>query len=259
MKLAFISDIHANLPALKSVLKDIKKHTPNEIFCLGDLVNFAGWDNEVINLIRSRQIPSIQGNHDEGIALNKNDFPFSYGNEAEREFGYSSIQLVNKTISRENRDYLSHLPFMIELEFLFPQRKLKLILVHGSIYSNRQYLKENTPDAYLLEMMRTVNADILLIGHTHIPYHRVLFYEEGSKKRYFHVINAGSVGKSKQGNNKACYVLINIDHKQDLSDIYFVETQFRFVDYDTEKTIQHIHAIGLSTAYDDLLREGCKK
>ena len=67
MKIALISDIHGNLPALKAVLNDIKKQQPDAIFCLGDLVNFAGWDNEVIDLIRKNNIPCLQGNHDEGI------------------------------------------------------------------------------------------------------------------------------------------------------------------------------------------------
>jgi predicted phosphodiesterase len=67
MKLAIISDIHANLPALEAVFRDINNENPDEIYCLGDLVNFAGWDNEVIDRIRHRNILTIQGNHDEGI------------------------------------------------------------------------------------------------------------------------------------------------------------------------------------------------
>ena len=76
MKLTFISDIHANLPALEAVWTDIQKHAPDNIFCLGDLVNFAGWDNEVIDFIKQHNITTIQGNHDEGIGNRQNDFRF---------------------------------------------------------------------------------------------------------------------------------------------------------------------------------------
>lgn len=83
MKLAFISDIHANLPALMAVWEDIQKQKPDVVYCLGDLVNFAGWDNEVIGFIRSKNIPTLQGNHDEGIGNNYGTFSYSYKTEAQ--------------------------------------------------------------------------------------------------------------------------------------------------------------------------------
>ena len=77
MKIAFISDIHANLPALEAVLQGIDSQAPNAIFCLGDLVNQNVWNNEVVELIRKRAIRTVRGNHDNGIALGKKLFPFS--------------------------------------------------------------------------------------------------------------------------------------------------------------------------------------
>ncbi|HVS97763.1 MAG TPA: metallophosphoesterase, partial [Puia sp.] len=69
MRIAILSDIHANLPALEAVLFDIGQQHADCIYCLGDLVNFAGWDNEVIHLVRQSNIPTVQGNHDEGIGF----------------------------------------------------------------------------------------------------------------------------------------------------------------------------------------------
>src|SRR5215467_2597213 len=111
MKLAIISDIHASLPALRAVLDHIASHTPDDIYCLGDLVNFAGWDNEVIELIKARGITTVQGNHDDGIGHQRSDFPFSYSTEAKKAFGERSIQLVNSRLSTVNRLYLRNLPF----------------------------------------------------------------------------------------------------------------------------------------------------
>jgi putative phosphoesterase len=256
MSLAFISDIHANLPALEAVLKDIEKHKPDNIYCLGDLVNFAGWDNEVIELIRKRNITTIQGNHDEGIGRGLHDFSFSFATAAQKIFGYASINKVNETIKPENRNYLNSLPFMLQLEFRFPFHECRIALVHGSISSNNEYVKSKVSDDYLLEMMDAIHSDILLMGHTHIPFHRSIYCEEENKRDYKHAINVGSVGKPKHGNNQSCYTIIEINHEAGLNDANSIMVRFEYVRYDVKKVIEHIHAIGLSDAYDDFLLHG---
>jgi len=253
MKLAFISDVHANLPALTAVLKEIKQHSPDDIYCLGDLVNFAGWDNQVIDLIRQYDITCIQGNHDEGIGYRREDFPFSYSNEAQKHFGHLSILRVNKVITDENRRFLADLPFMLQLEFRFPFHHIRLAMVHGSISSNNEYVQKDTSDEYLLEMMDTVNADVLLMGHTHIPYHKAIFCEEENRKIYRHVINVGSVGKPKNDTTDACYCLVEIHNNADLSSPDALKVHFYDVSYNTQEVIDRIRIDGLSGAYDDYL------
>lgn len=254
MKLAFISDIHANLPALIAVLKDIEQQQPDDIYCLGDLVNFAGWDNEVIELIRSRNITCIQGNHDEGIGYRHHDFPFSYSNEAQKHFGHLSIQRVNKIISEAHRRFLSELPFMLQLEFRFPFHHLKLAMVHGSISSNNEYVQKDTPDEYLLELLDSINADVLLMGHTHVPYHKAIFCEEENRKIYRHVINAGSVGKSKSGNTDGCYCMVQIHGNINLSSPESVQVQFSHVPYNRAQVIAKIEKAQLPDAYHAYLK-----
>jgi putative phosphoesterase len=256
MVIAFISDIHANLPALEAVLKDIESRQPDDIYCLGDLVNFAGWDNEVINLIREHDITCIQGNHDEGIGYQKADFPFSFKTEAQKEFGYASIHNVQKNISDENREFLCNLPSMAKFEFRFPFEPVKIALVHGSPSDNNEYIRPETDQSYLLELLDIAQADILLTGHTHRPFHKAIFCEEENRKLYRHVINAGSVGKPKHGNPLACYAMLEINRLLTLADPESVLVNFHYILYDTEKTIQHIHHAGLSHAYDELIRFG---
>ncbi|STQ42505.1 Calcineurin-like phosphoesterase superfamily domain [Ewingella americana] len=70
-QIAVFSDVHANLPALKAVLEDIDARQITEIYCLGDLVDFAPWPNEVIELVRQRQIPTVMGNHDDRVAFDR--------------------------------------------------------------------------------------------------------------------------------------------------------------------------------------------
>lgn len=256
MKLAFISDIHANLPALTAVLRAIKPHAPDDIYCLGDLVNFAGWDNQVIDLVRQSDISCIQGNHDEGIGYGLEDFPFSYGNEAQKRFGQLSIQRVNRVITKENRRFLADLPFMLQLEFHFPFHNIRVAMVHGSVSSNNEYVQKDTSNDDLLEMMAYVNSDILLMGHTHIPYHRAIYCEIENRKIYRHSINVGSVGKSKNGSTDAYFCILEIHNDIDLSDPNAINVHFHNVPYNTLEVVDRIKMDGMPDAYNDYL---CKQ
>lgn len=256
MKIAMISDIHANLPALKTVLKDIETHQPDIIYCLGDLVNFAGWDNEVVELIRKRNIPCLQGNHDEGIGNSKHFFPYSFSNKAQQDYGIESIKLVNRSITPENRTYLQNLPFAITIEIKGIYNTIRLVMVHGSTTSNLEYVQESVNDAYLLEMMDSMNADILCMGHTHKPWHRPIFCEAENKKIYRHAINVGSVGKPKQGNNKTCYTIVTIPNQASLTEPNAIQVQFEFLNYPVKTVIKKIAEIGLSDAYNNFLLNG---
>jgi predicted phosphodiesterase len=256
MRFIFISDVHANLPALEAVWQDIQQHQPDHIFCPGDLVNFAGWDNEVINFIREHRITSIQGNHDEGIGYENLHFKYSYKTQAQKEFGVNSIAYVNNTITPGNRRYLQLLPFSVKFEFRFPFHSICLYIVHGSRLSNTDYILPGTDEEQLLEMLDDVNADILIAGHTHKPFHKTIYTEIENHKLYRHFINAGFVGKPKHGDNRACYVLLNIDEILQLTNPSSVDVQFFYVPYDIEKVIEKIHSIGLGNAYDDFLLNG---
>lgn len=91
MRIAVISDIHANLPALEEVLNGIDSQNVDFIYCLGDLVNQHVWNNEVVELIRKRKIPAVKGNHDDGIARGKHFFPFSYTFPEALQWGREAI------------------------------------------------------------------------------------------------------------------------------------------------------------------------
>jgi putative phosphoesterase len=243
MKIAIISDIHSNLPALEAVLQDIDSKKPDMIFCLGDLVGYAPWPNEVIQLIRSRMISTIAGNYDEGVGNNSNDCGCAYKTTEDKLNGEKSIAFTNKIISEENRSYLKDLPVNISLEFKTAGKNLRLLLVHGSPRKINEYLFEDRPDKSFLRMMSEVGADIMLFGHTHKPFHKKL---ENEGKTY-HAINTGSVGKPKDGDNRTCYVIIDLE--QD------VTVDFIRVEYDFEKTARAIEGSSLPDKFADQIRK----
>jgi len=117
MKVALFSDIHANLPALEAFLNDIEKRKPDAVYCLGDLVGYNIWPNEVINEIRNRRIPTIAGNYDFGIGRTSDDCGCAYKTDKEKEMGAVSISFTNGMVKEEERKYLRALPAQIRIEF----------------------------------------------------------------------------------------------------------------------------------------------
>jgi putative phosphoesterase len=257
MKIALFSDIHANLPALEAALADIESKSPDAIYCLGDLVGYNIWPNEVIAEIRRRRIPTIAGNYDFGIGRSSDDCGCAYKTDEEKEMGKVSIAFTNRIVNQEERDYLRTLPAHIRVEFQLNNDKLNLLLVHGSPRRINEYLFEDRDEKSLLRIMKDADADIMCFGHTHKPYHRVLEQDEEGANRFRHAINIGSVGKPKDGNPKGCYVLLTIAENTNIQDRETVHAEFVRFDYDVEKAAKAIEGCELPKAYAEMLRRGC--
>ncbi|WP_281166843.1 metallophosphoesterase family protein [Segetibacter koreensis] len=114
MKIALFSDIHANLPALQAFFKNVEQKKTDAIYCLGDLVGYNIWPNEVINEIRKRGIPTIAGNYDQGIGLMSDECGCSYKTDTEKDMGKISISYTNSLVNPEERNYLRTLPAHIK-------------------------------------------------------------------------------------------------------------------------------------------------
>lgn len=200
MRFAVIGDIHSNIDALKSVLKDIQAKQVDFIVCTGDLVGYLPFPNEVIECVRAERVLVVQGNHDQAIA-HAQRIPLEKLEQmtVEEKCAKASACYTNAVITEENRKYLRELPQSLT----FKQGELEVIVVHGSPRSINEYLYEG--GSALEEISQESHYDVVICGHTHIPYHQEV---SGT-----HYINAGSVGKPKHGNGQSAYVIVEMTNQ----------------------------------------------
>ncbi|WP_126973464.1 metallophosphoesterase family protein [Gynurincola endophyticus] len=256
MKIALFSDIHANLPALEAFLEDVEKKQPDSLYCLGDLVGYNIWPNEVIEEIRKRKIPAIAGNYDWGIGQAGNDCGCAYKSTAEKANGAISIAFTNEMIKPEQRKYLQSLPAHIRIEFQFNNQQLSLLLVHGSPRRINEYLFEDRDDKSMLRIMEKAGADILCFGHTHQPYHKIIRTEKANQPHYRHAVNTGSVGKPKDKDIRGCYVMITLNEFSSVWNPHSIQVEFIRFNYDVERAARGIETSILPNEYALNLRRG---
>ncbi|MFN0033567.1 MAG: metallophosphoesterase family protein [Saprospiraceae bacterium] len=257
MKIALFSDIHANLPALEACFADIEKRQPDQIFCLGDLVGYNIWPNEVIRLVRQRGISTIAGNYDFGIGRMSGDCGCAYKTDEEKANGAVSIAFTNQIVQPAERQYLRELPKHIRIELEMQEGEpISLLLVHGSPRRINEYLFEEREEKSLLRILESAGADILCFGHTHKPYHRVLNSGTDAAPHFRHAINIGSVGKPKDGDPRGGYVLLELDEHSDLKNEKSIRVEFVRFEYDVEKAARAVEESPLPDAYAMALRVG---
>ncbi|NOQ47801.1 MAG: YfcE family phosphodiesterase [Methanococcoides sp.] len=183
MKFLIISDIHGNKDALDAVLS-----VPHdEVICLGDLVDYGPDPSECIELLKNENIATIKGNHDNAVASKVDcgcGYKYKHLSIATREYTWGQLSI-------DHMDYLRGLPLYIEKRF----GKKKIHFAHGSPRSMYEYIKPDTPEADVLEMIEGVDADLIIIGHSHIPFIRHV----GDVA----IINPGSVGQPRDGDVRA--------------------------------------------------------
>lgn len=238
MKIAFISDIHSNLEALDAVLNDIQKREIEKIYCLGDLVGYGPNPNEVVNKIREMGIESIMGNYDDAIGYEKESCGCAYNPGRETEVGDESINWTIKNTSKENKEFLKNLPVKKELEL----EGVKILLVHGSPLNHLlEYVKPNITPERLKELTDNLDVDIIVNGHTHL-----MMAKHINGKT---VLNPGSVGRTKDGEPLATYLILDINNG-----VYNYE--FVKVKYDVKTTVEKIIQVGLPVELATVLALG---
>ncbi|MBQ4647138.1 MAG: metallophosphoesterase family protein [Candidatus Gastranaerophilales bacterium] len=227
MKIAVISDIHANKDAFDRVMEDIKMFNPDKIFCLGDLI-LAGYNPNYIceKIFELKEkfgenFEIIQGNTDKMVS-NCSEELLENAKKAFPCMGYSLEQDV-KITDKKYLDFVKELPEKKTLEI----NGIKIELVHGSPRNQSENIFPELLNDTVEEMVKDSNADLILCGHTHIP----CGYSLNSGKM---VINVGSTGRSMTQDKKAVYLQLTIDSQGKIF------SEHRSIDYDNEKVSKHI-------------------
>ncbi|PKF73801.1 metallophosphoesterase family protein [Chryseobacterium sp. PMSZPI] len=240
IQIAVFSDVHGNLPALEAVLKDMEEKGIEHKFCLGDLVDFAPWGNEVIEKIKSLNIPCLMGNHDERIAFNIPVIPLPKHSEEETNARLIAIDHSKKHITKENKKFLSELPFHMKLNYKIGKKHWNIQLVHSSLESNDTYLYESENDEVFTQMLEDSKSDLIVMGHTHLS-----FKKQFDNKKW--AVNCGSVGRSREENRLASYLTLTLHEEE-------INPEIIQLDYPIEETARQIQESGIPDYYASFLR-----
>jgi putative phosphoesterase len=195
-RVAVITDVHANVPALRAVFAAVDAQGVDAAYCGGDLVGYGPRPNEVCALIEAREVPTIYGNYDYAIARDLDDCGCAYRDPHDRELGQLSVEWTLKHTSESAKSYMLGLPF--DLRFELGGKRVRL--VHGSPRKVNEYLFEDKPARTFERIAALADCDILVFGHTHQPW----IHEYGGVR----FVNCGAVGKPKDGDPRASYAML---------------------------------------------------
>jgi predicted phosphodiesterase len=250
---AIISDIHSNLEAFQAVLKDIEKQNISEIYCLGDVVGYGPNPRECVDLVMRCKIVLL-GNHDQGAMFD----PEGFNPPAERAIFWTRAQLESPAENHQLRE--RRWEFLAERPRSF--RENGFLYVHGSARNplNEYVFPEDIYNQRKMERIFALVDRYCFQGHTHVP---GIFTEQVPDDLYqFHspeeidyvyrldgrklLCNVGSVGQPRDGDCRACYIMLDNE-----------TIRYRRVEYDVESTIRKIYAIpDLENFLGDRLRDG---
>ena len=249
MKIAIVSDIHANLAALQAVLADIDAVAPGAtIWHTGDIVGYNAEPNEVIALLRERGAAGVMGNHDAAVL---GELDVKWFNPA----AAAAVKWTATHITPENATWLHALPKISEMG--------AATLVHGS---PREPLGEYVISAEgARENLMALSTPVLFHGHTHVPAYWALRGDSQATSVVIDgraqpllspsLVNVGSVGQPRDGDVRASWVLW--DRSDDGSGIGALGTvQWRRVAYDVVRTQSLVRAAGLPEFLAERLAAG---
>ena len=248
MRYALISDIHANLPALEAVLHHIGgQENLAGTYHLVDLVGYAPWPNETFALLKGFRVRGIAGNYDSTVATDYKHCGCKYEDPRQEELSHVSYEWTRAHVTEETKRYLGGLPFRLDVRTNggHVSGGRTIILFHGSPVSNTLYWTEDRPDDFCRTMAARVNAnpgDVLCFGHTHLPWQREV---DG-----VHFVNTGSVGRPKDGDWRAGYVVLGLGESGPPS------VEFRRVEYDLQRAVDAIEKSDLPERFAEYLSTG---
>lgn len=226
MRIAVIGDVHANLPALHAVMEDVSRAGAGVTYCVGDIVGRGPHPNEVVDVLRGLEIPSVQGNWDEAVAMDRESTGAAWDSIDAERAGEASMRWTADTLTDVNKAWLRQIP--VHGRAAIEGRSVSFF--HGSLVRQTEYLWSDRPSRYFSRIASEEGDDLFCFGHTHETHHRVLGQA--------HLVACGSVGCPRAGEPTATYALISIGDGK-------IEVAFRTVEYDLAPVLRDLSALGL--------------
>ncbi len=231
MKVALIGDMHANLPALEAVLEHARAQKAEAIWNIGDFVGYGPHPDEVVRLLRKAKAVSILGNYDvDVLASPQKSKPKKSEKALAKAWAYDHL-------SKASRKYLQGLPQEYRLEVAGK----RILLTHAGPASPDEHLEPDTPQERLRELAEMAKADIIIFGHSHVPFVRKI---DGT---WF--INTGSVGRPDDGDPRACYAVLEISPRR-------LQVRHYRLDYDIQRTVDAMRKRRLPELFIQMIIRG---
>lgn len=240
MLIAFLSDVHGNMPALGAAVADATVRGAERFICTGDMTGYGPFPDEVCHFLQNRPIPALIGNYDRKVLT-------------VAEQGLSAVQGLKskkrkillwtlENLSHQSQLYLSGLPDQLDMQL--PSGHM-LIVVHGSPLSINDVIYPSITRPGLMAKLGDLRPDILVCGHTHIPFVK--------RVNGILIVNCGSAGQPIDGDPRPSYVLVSAEQGTPPNG-----RVIRF-DYDHEQTIAALEKASLPKGLQRDLAEGSKR
>jgi len=192
MKIAFISDIHANFPALEAVLENLSEKGVEKIYCAGDIVGYNAFPNKTVTRLDEEGVTAVRGNHDEAVLT---DTPSNFSIPAKR-----AADWTRRNLSEDSTKYLEGLNYEIRRQVGGDE----IYITHGSPKDNlNEYVHEEEVTDRRISKWFETDPDVIVLGHTHQQ-----FTQYVSETL---IVNPGSVGQPRDRDPRAAFAVYDTE------------------------------------------------
>jgi len=226
VKIAVLSDVHANLQALESVFQDAEERGVDVFLNAGDSIGFGPCPNEVVELLCEKNVQSILGNYDLEVIEGKTK------SKGEKNL---ALKFARKELAKSSEYYLSSLPRELRLDVAGK----KLLITHGSPESIEEHIYHDTPIERLKSLGSAAKSDLIIVGHSHEQ-----FWKQANETWF---INPGSVGRPGDGNPQAAYAVLSFNP---------FKVELLRLDYDVKGAAHALRKKGLPESFAQMLLRG---
>jgi putative phosphoesterase len=234
-RIALLSDVHGNLPALEAVLDEAAHSGVEERWYCGDFLGYAPFPNEVVQKLRAVEAVSVIGNYDlKVLAFRQKQESWKQKKTPEK---YLAFQWNLEQLAPETKAYLESLPQQAQVQV----NGFTVLLVHGSPDSVEEHLGSSTPERRFEELAAAARVDLIACGHSHEAF--------AKKVQGTWFVNPGSVGRPEGGDARAAYAVLEFTGGD-------LKVDHRRVAYDVERVVRAIRAAGLPDSFAAVLRQG---